>query len=106
MASCANWLPIAWRRRRLAKPFSRRHWFTKRGCDWPAAKIPNGTVARIFLQRPPKPCDEFLIDNARRKRAARHGGGHARLDINEVEIATIDKDDELLAINEALDKFA
>ena len=48
----------------------------------------------------------ILIDNARRKRAARHGGGQQRLDINEVQIATLDKDDEMLAINEALDKFA
>ena len=29
----------------------------------------------------------ILIDNARRKRAARHGGGQARLDIRDVEIA-------------------
>src|SRR5882672_49314 len=29
----------------------------------------------------------ILIENARRKRAARHGGAHQRLDIDEVEIA-------------------
>ena len=48
----------------------------------------------------------ILIDNARRKRAARHGGGHQRLDINDVQIAASEKEDELLAINDALDKFA
>jgi len=48
----------------------------------------------------------ILIDNARRKRAARHGGGQQRLDISEVQIASLEKDDELLAINEALEKFA
>jgi RNA polymerase sigma factor (TIGR02999 family) len=48
----------------------------------------------------------ILIDNARRKRALRHGGGQQRIDIQKVEIATAAKEDELLAINDALEKFA
>ncbi len=48
----------------------------------------------------------ILIENARRKGAARHGGGQARLDINEIEVAALAKDDELMAVNDALEKFA
>lgn len=48
----------------------------------------------------------ILIDRARRKRALRHGGGQQRVDIEEVPIASATADDQLLAINEALDKFA
>jgi RNA polymerase sigma factor (TIGR02999 family) len=48
----------------------------------------------------------ILIDNARRKRAQRHGGGQQRLDIEEMEIAAPAKGDEMLAMNEALEKFA
>jgi RNA polymerase sigma factor (TIGR02999 family) len=48
----------------------------------------------------------ILIDNARRKRALRHGGGRARVDIDEVEIAAASSDDELLAVHEALDKLS
>jgi len=48
----------------------------------------------------------ILIDNARRKHALRHGGGQARVDIQEIEIATAAKEDELLAVHEALDKLA
>src|SRR6266581_4924341 len=48
----------------------------------------------------------ILIENARRKRAARHGGGVARLDIHEIEVAAPAKDDELLAVSDALEKFA
>jgi RNA polymerase sigma factor (TIGR02999 family) len=48
----------------------------------------------------------ILIDTARRKRAARHGGGQQRIDVDEIQIAAHDKDDELLAVNDALDKFA
>jgi RNA polymerase sigma factor (TIGR02999 family) len=48
----------------------------------------------------------ILIDRARRKRAARHGGDQQRVDIQEMEIASPTADDQLLAINEALDKLA
>jgi RNA polymerase sigma factor (TIGR02999 family) len=48
----------------------------------------------------------ILIENARRKRALRHGGGQQRLNVQEVEIAAAVKDDELLSVHEALDKFA
>jgi RNA polymerase sigma factor (TIGR02999 family) len=48
----------------------------------------------------------ILIDNARRKRAIRHGGDQQRVDIDEVVVAAPSDDDELLAINEALDKLA
>ena len=48
----------------------------------------------------------ILIDRARRKRAERHGGGQPRLDIHELEIAAPARDEELLAVSEALDKFA
>ena len=48
----------------------------------------------------------ILIENARRKRALRHGGGQARVDIQEVEIAAAAREDELLAVHEALNKLA
>src|SRR5262245_65072470 len=48
----------------------------------------------------------ILIESARRKRALRHGGGQERLDIMEIEIAATTTGEELLALNEALEKFA
>src|ERR1700742_534244 len=48
----------------------------------------------------------ILIDNARRKRALRHGGDQQRLNIEDIDVAAIQKEDELLAMNEALDEFA
>ena len=49
----------------------------------------------------------ILIERARRKLAARHGGGQERLDVDEIEIAApVENDDELLAVHEALEKFA
>jgi len=48
----------------------------------------------------------ILVENGRRKRAARHGGGWAKLDIQEIELAAPAQDDELLAVNDALEKLA
>jgi RNA polymerase sigma factor (TIGR02999 family) len=48
----------------------------------------------------------ILIDRARRKRAIRHGGDQQRVDIQDVDLATPDNDDQLLAVSEALDKLA
>ncbi len=48
----------------------------------------------------------ILIDNARRKKALRHGAGQARLDIQDIEIAAPAAEDRLLAIDEALNKLA
>lgn len=49
----------------------------------------------------------ILIDRARRRRAVRHGGELQRTEFAEDVIAAPSaKDDELLAINEVLDRFA
>jgi RNA polymerase sigma factor (TIGR02999 family) len=48
----------------------------------------------------------ILIENARRKSAQRHGGGQQRVDIEEADIAPPVKDDQLLAVNDALEKLA
>jgi RNA polymerase sigma factor (TIGR02999 family) len=48
----------------------------------------------------------ILIDRARRKRALRHGGGQVRVDLEQIDLASPDADDQLLAVNDALDKLA
>lgn len=48
----------------------------------------------------------ILVDNARRKRAARHGGGQRRVELPEVASADAENDDRVLAVDEAFEKFA
>jgi RNA polymerase sigma factor (TIGR02999 family) len=51
----------------------------------------------------------ILIERARRRLAAKRGSGAQAVPLEEVEIAlplAADEDDQLLALNEALDKFA
>jgi RNA polymerase sigma factor (TIGR02999 family) len=48
----------------------------------------------------------ILIDRARRKQTQRHGGEYQRLDLEDLDLAAPAADDQLLALNEALDKFA
>ncbi len=48
----------------------------------------------------------ILVDRARRRMAVKRGAGEACLDADELEIPASAPDDQLLAVNEALDKFA
>jgi RNA polymerase sigma factor (TIGR02999 family) len=48
----------------------------------------------------------ILIDRARRKHTQRHGGEYQRVDFVGLDLAAPAADDQLLAVNEALDKFA
>jgi RNA polymerase sigma factor (TIGR02999 family) len=48
----------------------------------------------------------ILIDHARQKRRIRHGGDRERVPLSEVEVAAEAPADQLLALDEALDRFA
>jgi RNA polymerase sigma factor (TIGR02999 family) len=48
----------------------------------------------------------ILVENARRKRRLRHGGGRSRLDLEHVDLAAPGQAEELLALDEALDRLA
>jgi RNA polymerase sigma factor (TIGR02999 family) len=49
----------------------------------------------------------ILIDNARRKRAARHGGDQKRIDLDEAALAAIEPpSDDIVALDEALSRLA
>ena len=47
----------------------------------------------------------ILVDNARRKRTQRHGGGQQRVEMPEIASAVAESDDKVLAVSEALEKF-
>ena len=49
---------------------------------------------------------QILIDQARRKAAVRHGGGQERVELTESQIIGGAPDDQLLEMNDALDRFA
>src|ERR1700745_2977475 len=48
----------------------------------------------------------ILIDNARRKRTVRHGGGQQRVDFDLAQLACAGEEDQLLAGNDALDQLS
>ena len=47
----------------------------------------------------------ILVENARRKRSEKHGGGRLRVDLDDIAPAVGNPDDDLGALNEALEKF-
>jgi RNA polymerase sigma factor (TIGR02999 family) len=48
----------------------------------------------------------ILIDRARRKRARRHGGDFERKELDGFDLAAPEADDQLLAVNDALEELA
>jgi RNA polymerase sigma factor (TIGR02999 family) len=48
----------------------------------------------------------ILVERARRKKAVKHGGGRQRLDADTVALAAPQADEDLVAIDEALDRLA
>jgi RNA polymerase sigma factor (TIGR02999 family) len=48
----------------------------------------------------------ILVENARRKRRARHGGGRARVDLDENEPPASSPDDLVLTVDQSLDALA
>src|SRR6476661_1415691 len=48
----------------------------------------------------------ILIDRARRKHTQRHGGAYHRVELEDFDPTAPSADDQLLAVNEALDKLA
>ena len=48
----------------------------------------------------------ILTDNAKRKLRVRHGGGQQRVDLDNCETASESEADHILAVSEALEKFA
>ena len=48
----------------------------------------------------------ILIDNARRKKRVRHGGDMTRVNLEELDLASVTDDETLLRVDEALTKLA
>jgi RNA polymerase sigma factor (TIGR02999 family) len=48
----------------------------------------------------------ILVDAARRKRSLRHGGGHVRQQLDEAALAALQAGEDIVAMDEALDKLA
>jgi RNA polymerase sigma factor (TIGR02999 family) len=61
---------------------------------------------RHFFAAAAEAMRRILIDRARRRMVLQHGGDQERVDAEEVEIAALATDEELLAVHDALDRFA
>jgi RNA polymerase sigma factor (TIGR02999 family) len=48
----------------------------------------------------------ILVENARRKRRPKHGGHLERVDVEQVDVACVLPDDQILAVDDALDRLA
>src|SRR5207249_629952 len=61
---------------------------------------------RHFFAAAAEAMRRILIDRARRKATEKHGGDRRRLDLDDVEVTVAGRSDDLLALDEALTRFA
>ncbi len=61
---------------------------------------------RHFFAAAAEAMRHILVDRARRKAAVRHGGGQARLNFDDVLVASAVSDDAIMQVNDALEKLA
>src|SRR5215207_276069 len=69
-------------------------------------RAPSFNNREHFFRASAEAMRRILIDRARRKHTQRHGGGYHRIDFEGFDLAAPLADDQLLAVNEALEKFA
>lgn len=67
---------------------------------------PNFANRAHFFSAAAEAMRRILIDRARHRNARRHGGGYERVDLSNCDLAAPQADDELLAVNDALEKLA
>ena len=70
------------------------------------ATAPQWNDSRHFFCAAAEAMRRILIDNARRKQAACHGGGWERVNVEEIQLATDMPSDQLLVVDETLERFA
>lgn len=61
---------------------------------------------RHFFAAAAESMRRILIENARRKQSLKYGGGHKRIDLDGIDVFVDGPSEELLALNEALDRLA
>ncbi len=61
--------------------------------------------ARHFFLLAAEAIRRILVENARRKRRPKHGGHLERVDVEQVNVACVLPDDQILAVDEALDRL-
>ena len=61
---------------------------------------------RHFFAAAAEAMRHILVDRARRKAAVRHGGGQARLSLDDVVVAAATTDENVVLVNDALEKLA
>src|SRR5689334_16967325 len=103
--SCGGLPPRGWLMSSPGTLSSPRRSFTKPGCGWPGATGCNSRTGPTFLARRPR--RRILIERARRRIAAKRGGGAERIALDEIDLpAPVADDDRLLELNDALERFA
>ena len=93
--------------RRPARRSRPRPWSTRRTSGWSAATTARRWDGRgHFFAAAAEAMRRILVENARRRGRQKRGGGRARVELLEADLAVDDPPDEVLAVDEALERLA
>jgi RNA polymerase sigma factor (TIGR02999 family) len=70
------------------------------------SKAQHWNSRRHFFAAAAEAMRRILVERARNRRSAKRGGGRARLNLDDITIASAEQPDELLALDEALTRLA
>ena len=105
--SCGGWRHSGCRGRHLDRRSRRRRSSTRRTCGWSAASpIGPGMAVVISSPRRPRPCGESWSRTPAAAIGLKRGGNRARVDLDKAEPTAPETDDDLLALDEALERLA
>jgi RNA polymerase sigma factor (TIGR02999 family) len=69
-------------------------------------QVPRWNSRGHFFAAAAEAMRRILVENARRKRGPKHGGGHKRIDLADAEPGYLADNDEILAVDDALEQLA
>ena len=102
--NCASSPPPGWLTRSPVRPSKPPRSSTKRTCGSSGGQ--EFDHRGHFFAAAAEAMRRILVENARRKKAEKHGGGLNRHDADEVPIAAPEPVEDLVALDEALDRLA
>ena len=101
-----NSLPSRWPRKRRGKRYRRQLWFTKPISGWwTRSKVQSWNSRGHFFAAAAEAMRRILIERARHKSSAKGGGQLQRLDLREIELPIVERQLDLLALDEALEEL-
>ena len=91
---------------RLGTPCKPPPFLTKLTCGWSMIRSRSGKAGPTLSRRPRRLMRRIMVDHARERHSLKRGGGALKVTLDEAALVTETRSQELLALDEALERLA